>query len=93
MKSIPIPVSPNLARLVVGSIIADPDPMVLSEDMVELSLPSGIFIHAGWRPALARYEICVDCGLAELVPPVTTDDPYDAANAVAQFASYYEPAT
>lgn len=89
MKSISIPVSSSLAHLVVGSIITDPDPRVLSEDMVELSLPSGIFIHAGWRRALGRYEICVDCGLAELVPPLSTDDPYEAAYEVAQFASYF----
>ena len=89
MKSIAIPVGPHLAKHVLGDIVASDDKRFLSEDMVEVSLPSGIFIHAGWRCSRGLYEICVDSGLAELVPPVTTSDPYEAANEVAQFASYF----
>lgn len=95
MKFIPIPIRRELARFVTGQIVADDNPLILSEDMVEIGLPNGVLVYAGWydrenRPA--AYRIYVDYDLNRLVPYIETDDPYQAAAEVAtlaaQFSSY-----
>lgn len=91
MKFIPVPVPGKLARFVNGQIVWSVDHRVLSQDMVEVDLPSGVMIHAGWYGDLSggAYRIYVDRGLTHLIPYLECDDPYQAANDVASLAEVY----
>lgn len=92
-RQIPVPIKPAMAKYLAGSIVADQDKRLMSEDMVEVSLPTGFFIHAGWYrqgpSGNGEYRIFVDCGLQNFVPPISTQDPYEAANEVAALAMRY----
>jgi hypothetical protein len=93
MNVIPIPARQDLRKYITGEIVASDDPFELSEDMVEVALPNGILIYAGWYDhddAKASYRIYVDYDLARLIPYLETDDPRLAASEVATLAGKYE---
>jgi hypothetical protein len=93
MKFIPIPIKRELTRFVTGQIAADDNPLILSEDMVEVDLPNGVLIYAGWYDrdnSPAKYRIYVDYELHRLIPYLETDDPYEAAWEVATLAAQYQ---
>jgi hypothetical protein len=92
MKLIPIPISPELARYVTGEIVSDANSLILSEDMVEIDLPNGVLVYAGWYERgtdSGKYRIYVDYDLGRLIPYIETDDPYEAANEVATLAAQF----
>jgi len=92
MKIIPIPIKPELVRYVTGEIVSDDNSLILSEDMVEVELPNGVLVYAGWYERgndPGKYRIYADYELNRLIPPIETDDPYQAASDVATLAAEY----
>jgi hypothetical protein len=92
MRFIPIPVRRELAGYVTGEIASDDNPLILSEDMVEVALPNGVLVYAGWYEGdndPGKYRIYVDYELNRLIPYIETDDPYEAAYDVATLAAEY----
>lgn len=93
MRLIPIQVKPDLRRFVVGEIVASNNPLELSEDMVEVDLPSGVLIYAGWYDRDASggsYRIYVERDGERLIPPLASDDAHEAAIEVATLAAKYQ---
>jgi len=86
------PLNTQLRTLVVGQLVASDDAHDLSQNMIEIELPNGVVVHAGWFPessADGAYRISVFQGLEELVAPIFTTDPNQAAQDIAALAHYY----
>ena len=61
--------------------------------MVEVDLPNGVLVYAGWYERgndPGKYRIYVDYELNRLIPFIETDDPHQAAVDVAALASEYQ---
>lgn len=92
MRRIQPPVPYNLQNRVTGAIVESDDPLDLSQDMVEVSLPGNVLISAGWFPDSSpngTYRINVTRGLNYLMEPLFTRQADQAADDVAQLAVRY----
>ena len=92
MRLILPPVPAKLRRCVIGQIVESANPADLGQDMVDILLPSGVLIHAGWYPESSpngAYRITVARGLSYLVSPLTTPDADEAAQDVAELATRF----
>jgi len=81
---------------VIGEILSDYSsaPERLSNDILQVSLPSGIVIQVGWHPRFdptGCFRIVVVEGDWDnpRIPPIAVDDPFDAANMVRTLAEQY----
>jgi len=70
---------------VAGFIVCSDNKLQLSEDMLDIMLPNGLLVTAGWYPdggEQGRYRVCIHRGYDELIPPLESDDADKAAAAV-----------
>ncbi len=64
MITIPLSLDPKCK--VIGALYESDDVRELSQDMLEIHLPSGVSIEVGWTPEAdpnGAYEVLVCCGL------------------------------
>jgi len=74
----------------VGFIVESDDTDDLSEDMLEVSLPNGILVCAGWFDD--RYAISVTHDLRQLIPSVPARDADEAIRIVEEMVRQYRHA-
>ena len=58
---------------VTGELVESADPRDLSEDMIEIELPNGVLIDAGWYPESSpqgRYRVVASLGLNVIGQPL-----------------------
>lgn len=72
-----------------GSVVDSVDPADLSEDMLEVSLPSGILVCAGWEPATGQYLVSVVKGLEDIIPPQVERDADSVIQTVGDLVDEY----
>ena len=63
--------------IVVGFLYDEPNVRCRGEDMVEIVLPDGSTIDAGWYPEgspQGRYRLALHSGMVPIVPPISIDD-------------------
>jgi hypothetical protein len=75
--------SPELPCEVVGFLYSSDDPRDLGQDMIEVRLPNGIRINAGWYPE-GDVEGCyrISVGGARELPPTESDSIDDVAREI-----------
>ena len=77
---------------VVGYLYDDPDPQGRGQDMVEIRLPNGIVIDAGWYPEgdpNGRYRIAFHQGAERLRENVGTQDIDELARKIERYVGHY----
>lgn len=77
---------------VVGRLYYSNDPRDLGEDMLDVSLPNGLLISAGWFPEGdpdGEYVVTVSAGLDVVGPPYRTKDVNEARVHVESLAKIY----
>jgi hypothetical protein len=71
-------VRPKIADCEITGFLYEADcPQCLGEDMIDVVLPNGVLITAGWYPEgnpQGTYRICVFRGHDELIPPIESRD-------------------
>ena len=72
---------------IVGAIHASENTADLSEDMLEVVLPDGTQVCAGWSSIDSAYRITASHGLAHLRAPYITKDAHEAASRVEQWVA------
>jgi hypothetical protein len=74
---------------VVGELYDSPDPAARGEDMIEVHLPNGVVIDAGWYPEGAQdgaYRVALYLGSERLTPNFRTRDINAAAKRIQEVA-------
>lgn len=88
MRPVPFEIPPDWNCEVIGAVYeADDraDRANLSEDMLEIVLPNGILISAGWYPDAdpdGQYIVTVTKGLNHVIDPFATASAFEAVEAV-----------
>ena len=65
----------------VGAIVQSDDAADLSQDMIDIRLPNGLLVHAGWYPDSdpnGEYRITLYRGLQRVRAPIYTKDAWQA---------------
>ena len=89
MITIPLNLDPECE--LIGALCESDDPRELSQDMLEIHLPSGISIEAGWVPEAdpdGAYELLLCCGL-EVKLKMTKSSAMEAKLAIEELADSY----
>lgn len=92
MRIIDVIMPTDLGCQVHGSLIASNDPRDLGEDMVDVLLPNGLLISAGWFPESdpkGGYRLTVANGLNRFAGPFYLDDVEQTKDALIDFAISY----
>jgi hypothetical protein len=86
-------VRPTISDCEITGFLYEADcPQCLGEDMMDVVLPNGILITAGWYPEgspRGTYRICVYRGHDELIPPIASRDIDQIACDLEMLASTY----
>lgn len=92
MNNLPISIAPDLGCLVRGCIVASNNPADLSEDMLEIAMPNGLLVCAGWEPESdpnGQYIVTLSGGMRLLNEPYETSDALDAVQKVQEIVNQY----
>ena len=81
---------------VVGALYDADDPRDLGEDMIDVSLPNGLLISAGWYPEGSpdgKYVVTVSDGLDLVTSPIEQADISEARGSIEMLAEHYSRTT
>jgi hypothetical protein len=84
---------------IAGDLYDAPEPAGRGEDMIEITLPNGVIIDAGWYPEgdpKGRYRVAAHYGTEKLLPHLGTGDVQSLASLIEHVACAllnYSPAT
>jgi hypothetical protein len=92
MRHLQINVPSDWNCQVFGAICDSDNPVHLSEDMVEVALPNGFLISAGWTcvgDPSGNYVVTLTNGLQHVIPPLECKSAEDARDAVVDRINEY----
>lgn len=92
MRTIEISLPSDMNCRVYGQLIESNDPFDLSQDMVDVLLPNGLRISAGWYPdgdPNGQYVVLVMSGLSLFSGPCESKDVWETAETIRELAFAY----
>lgn len=92
MKRLNITVPVECDAKIVGFLYDEPVATLRSADMIEILLPNGVLIEAGWHPegsAAGSYLVTASLEFEFLVPPMRLSSIYEVRNHIEFLIRYY----
>jgi hypothetical protein len=89
MTNVPITIPPEFGCEVFGVLYWSPNEAEMSEDMLDVRLPNGMIVSAGWNESESEYQITLTLHGQLIIPPSYTKSVAEAKERILERVQSY----